>query len=55
MPMTLPDIPEAELIAAMGMDKKSAGKALRVIVIDRIGRCMIHATDASFFTGMSSV
>ena len=55
MPMTLPDIPEAELIAAMGMDKKSAGKALRVIVIDRIGSCLIHPTDATFFTGMSDV
>ena len=52
MPMELPAIPEADLIAAMGMDKKSAGKALRVIVLDEIGKCRIHTTDAAFFTGM---
>ncbi len=52
MPMQLPDIPEAELIAAMGMDKKSAGKKLRVIALKEIGECYIHTTDASFFTGM---
>lgn len=52
MPMELPAIPEADLIAAMGMDKKSMGKALRVIVLDEIGKCRIHTTDAAFFTGM---
>ena len=55
MPMELPAIPEEELIAAMGMDKKSAGKALRVIVIRGVGVCCIHPTDAAFFTGMCSV
>lgn len=53
MPMQLPNIPEADLIAAMGMDKKSAGKALRIILLDRIGQCRIHTTDAAFFTGMT--
>lgn len=53
MPRLLPAIPEGDLIAAMGMDKKSAGKALRVIVLDEIGRCRIHTTDAAFFTGMA--
>lgn len=55
MGRSLPDIPEDQLIAAMGMDKKSAGKALRVIVLDRIGSCRIHATTADFFQGMSQV
>ena len=53
MPRLLPAIPEGDLIAAMSMDKKSAGKALRVIVLDEIGRCRIHTTDAAFFTGMA--
>ena len=53
MPMQLPSIPEADLIAAMGMDKKSSGKALRIILLDRIGQCRIHTTDAAFFTGMT--
>lgn len=48
----LPPIAEEDLIRAMGMDKKSAGKALRVIVLDRIGRCRIHPTEASFFRGL---
>ena len=55
MPMTLPDIPEAELLAAMGMDKKSAGKALRVIGLKAIGECYIHTTDTTFFTGMCTL
>ena len=55
MPMELPDIPETELLAAMGMDKKSAGKALRVIGLKAIGECYIHTTDTSFFTGMCTL
>ena len=55
MPMELPDIPETELLAAMGMDKKSAGKALRVIGIKAIGECYIHTTDTTFFTGMCTL
>ena len=54
MPTSLPDIPEEQLIAAMGMDKKSAGRALRVIVLDGIGSCRIHVTDPTFFAGMSA-
>ena len=52
LPRALPDLPEDALIAAMGMDKKSAGSALRVIVLDRIGVCRIHETSADFFRGM---
>ncbi|MBE5804266.1 MAG: 3-dehydroquinate synthase [Clostridiales bacterium] len=52
MPLRLPDIPADDLIAAMGMDKKSAGKTLRVIVLDGIGSCRIHATDVDFFRDM---
>lgn len=55
MPMQLPDIPEDDLIAAMGMDKKSAGKVLRVIVVNEIGKCFIHPTDAAFFRGMTNI
>ena len=53
MPMTLPDIPEADLLTAMGHDKKSAGKALRVIVLEAIGHCFIHETDTGFFQGIT--
>ena len=52
MPMALPDIPEAQLLAAMGHDKKNAGKALRVIVLKEIGRCFIHETEPAFFQGI---
>ena len=55
MPMQLPDIPEGDLMAAMGMDKKSAGKVLRVIALNYIGKCFIHETDAAFFTGMTTL
>ncbi|MGN0780030.1 MAG: 3-dehydroquinate synthase [Aristaeellaceae bacterium] len=53
MPMALPDIPEDALIAAMGMDKKNAGNSLRIIVLDEIGRCRIHATTPRFFQGIT--
>ncbi len=52
LPMKLPEIPEEELLAAMGMDKKYAGKKLRVLAIPHIGACDIHETDVSFFAGM---
>ena len=52
MPMQLPSIPRGDLITAMGMDKKAAGKALNVIVLDRIGACRIHKTDVGFFQTM---
>lgn len=52
LPTALPDIPTGQLLAAMGMDKKSAGKALRVIVLDEIGACRIHTTDVNFFADM---
>ncbi len=55
MPMVIPDIPENDLIAAMGMDKKSAGQVLRVIVLNEIGKCFIHPTDATFFRGMTNI
>ena len=53
MPMALPDIPEADLLAAMGHDKKNAGKVLRVVALERIGKCFIHETDTAFFQGIS--
>ena len=54
MPMTLPGIPEADLLAAMGHDKKNAGKVLRVVALERIGKCLIHETDTGFFQGMGT-
>ena len=54
METRLPDIPEKKLIAAMGLDKKSLGTSLRVIVLDEIGICRIHYTDPGFFNGMSA-
>ena len=53
MPLDLPDVPEERLLAAMTHDKKNAGKALRVIVLEEIGKCFIHQTDVSFFQGIA--
>ena len=53
MPLALPSIPESDLLAAMSLDKKSAGKALRVIVLREIGECFIHSADVGFFQGMT--
>ena len=53
MPSALPDIPEAQLLAAMTHDKKTAGKTLRVILLESIGRCFIHETDTAFFQGIT--
>lgn len=52
MPTQLPDLAQNDLIAAMGMDKKNEGKTLRIIVLDDIGVCRIHPTNADFFRGM---
>ena len=53
MPTALPDVPAETLISAMGMDKKSEGRALRVILLRKIGECYIHPTTAEFFAGMA--
>lgn len=53
LPRTLPDIPENDLLEAMGMDKKNLGKALRIILLKEIGACYIHSTDVNFFRGMT--
>lgn len=53
LPTALPEIPEEELIAAMGMDKKSLGQALRIILPKKIGQCYIHMADPTFFIGMT--
>jgi hydroxymethylpyrimidine/phosphomethylpyrimidine kinase len=50
--LVTPNIPEAELLAAMRMDKKTTGRTLRVIGIKTIGECYIHPTNTAFFTGM---
>ena len=55
MPMELPGLDEDAVISAMFMDKKFSGKVLRVIVLDQIGKCFIHPTDAAFFHGMTKI
>lgn len=55
LPDELPEIPEQDMIAAMGMDKKNLGKALRIILIDEIGTCRIHETTSAFFEGMCAI
>lgn len=55
MPMQLPDFDEETLISAMLMDKKYSGQVLRVIVLNQIGKCFIHSTDAAFFRGMTKI
>ena len=54
LPMTLPALPMDEIFSAMGMDKKAAGKVLRVIVLNQIGKCFIHPTDVQFFDGLKA-
>ena len=54
MPMQLPELPMDEIFSAMGMDKKAAGKVLRVIVLNQIGTCFIHPTDVQFFSGLNA-
>ena len=55
MPMQLPELDEETVISAMFMDKKFSGKVLRVIVLNQIGKCFIHPTDAAFFCGMMNI
>ena len=55
MPMQLPGLREEDVISAMFMDKKYSGKVLRVIVLNEIGKCFIHPTDVSFFSGMMNL
>ena len=38
----------------MTLDKKSAGKQLRVITLDKIGVCRIVPTDVDFFQAMTA-
>ena len=54
MPRRLPAIPEKDLLNAMTLDKKPAGKQLRVITLDKIGVCRIVPTDVDFFQGMTA-
>ena len=54
MPRQLPAIPEKDLLNAITLDKKSAGKQLRVITLDKIGVCRIVPTDVDFFQGMTA-
>lgn len=53
LPHQLPPIPERDLISAMGMDKKSLGKSLHIVLLHAIGSCFIHPTTPAFFEGMN--
>ena len=55
MPVELPELTEDAVISAMFMDKKYSGKVLNVIVLNQIGKCFIHPTDAAFFQGMTKI
>ena len=55
MPMALPELQEDAVISAMFMDKKYSGKVLNVIVLNQIGKCFIHPTDAAFFQGVTMI
>ena len=53
MPMSLPELPKDELLSAMTHDKKNVGKALRIVVLDSIGKAEVHETGISFFQGIT--
>lgn len=55
LPCTIPAIPEADLISAMGMDKKHLNSALHLVVLDRIGQCHVLPSSPDFFSGMSGL
>ena len=53
LPLRLPEIPEAELIRAMGADKKNLDGALNLLLLRRIGACETVRAGADWFRGMA--
>lgn len=49
LPAELPALPEDSLLSAMGMDKKTMGKQLTVVLLERVGTCFLHKTTAEDF------
>ena len=49
LPSELPELPEESLLTAMGMDKKTMGKQLTVVLLERVGKCFLHRTTAAEF------
>ncbi len=49
LPAELPALPEDSLLSAMGMDKKTMGKQLTVVLLERVGKCFLHKTTAEDF------
>ena len=55
LPVRLPEIPEEDLIRAMALDKKAAGKTLRAVLLRRVGECFVYGTTPDFFRGMRAL
>lgn len=49
LPTELPALPEDSLLSAMGMDKKTMGKQLTVVLLERVGKCFLYKTTAEDF------
>ena len=47
LPVRLPPLPAAELLALMGHDKKAEGGAPRFVLLDALGHARIAPVDAS--------
>lgn len=48
----LPALDEAQLLEAMGHDKKSTAKGITVILLKQIGECFLYPTTTAYFQGM---
>ena len=53
LPVDLPDVPKEALLRAMGMDKKTMGKKLTIVLLKEIGQCFLHETDVQYFDGLN--
>ena len=54
LPVSLPSIPAADLLAAMRMDKKAFNSTLHLIILDRIGQCRILDASPDFFASLAA-
>lgn len=53
LPVDLPDVPKEAFLRAMGMDKKTMGKKLTIVLLKEIGQCFLHETDVQYFDGLN--
>lgn len=49
--LTMPSLPEEELLRAMSKDKKNAGSQLTVVLLEEIGKCFLYKTTNDYFLG----